>query len=136
VTAANANDPALFPNIIDNPELRARAIAKSVSEFKKIPVSDEKLKKSIDERLSKFDGHRTLGQAASKKSKLDAKKLNEPASEATEFRKLVPYQDLSHPTQRADPPGNPPKNSLLSVYWKMRSSIIEEPRLCGRKYWE
>lgn len=136
MSSASNNDISLFPLLANNAALRARAISRSVKEMKRVPVKDAKLKKIIDDALKKFVGRRNIGQVFVKKSKLDTQTLNAATTDYAEFKPLVPYLELSYPSQKDGPPGHPPKNSLLNVYWKMRTSTVEEPRLNGRKYWE
>ena len=133
LVSANANDPNLFPLIKDNPELRARAVAKAIKELKRLPTRTKVLKSLISETLSKFDVHRVAGQAQTKKSRIDPKSAE--ASAFQQFVSLVPYLELSYPQQTEGPSGAP-KNSLLSLYWKMHQSAVEEPLLQSRKYWE
>jgi hypothetical protein len=136
IKAANENDVILFPKLADNPELRARAIGQTVKELKHLTIHDANLKKIVREKLARFDGTRVVGKAFAKKAKLDVKSLNESAPAFSEFKKLIPYLDMSYPNQREGPPETLNKKSLLSVYWKIRSSTVEEVRLKGRKYWE
>lgn len=138
--AAKSNDPKLFPDLAENPQLRERAIAKATDELKRVMLANGTIRNHINHTLRGLekDIGRVEHPSRGKKTKLEASILNDAAF--AEFKTLVPYLDLAC-TASAKNSERRDKSRIRStclddVYWRVRNEVVFERRLLNRKYWE